>query len=102
MLATPAVMPAASVGETADMAGLAARSTAGDSSCTGTVFENGTTDLSRTPRFRRNLPRRARPRLSSQGGLRVEQPLGLLLQKHPQTIDADGGSDGNVDQVQGG
>jgi len=48
LLATPAVMPADSVGETADMAGLAARSTAGDSSCTGTVFKNGTTDLSRT------------------------------------------------------
>ena len=46
MLATPAVMPAASVGETAGMAGLATRSTAGDSSCTGTVFVNGTTDLS--------------------------------------------------------
>jgi len=49
LLATPAVVPAASVGETADMAGLAARSTAGDSSCTGTVFEYGTTDLSRAP-----------------------------------------------------
>ena len=41
-------MPADSVGETANMAGLAARSTAGDSSCTGTVFENGATDLPRT------------------------------------------------------
>jgi hypothetical protein len=37
LLATPAVMPALSVGETADMAGLAARSTAGYSSCTGTI-----------------------------------------------------------------
>jgi len=48
LLATPAVMPVDYVGETADMAGLAARSTPGDSSCTGTVFENGATDLPRT------------------------------------------------------
>ena len=46
-------MPAVSVGETADIAGLATRSTAGDSSCTGTIFGNGTTDLSHTPCRRR-------------------------------------------------
>jgi hypothetical protein len=55
-------MPAVSVGETADIAGLAARSTAGDSSCTGTIFGNGTADLSHTPlrvcqRFAARCPR---------------------------------------------
>src|SRR5450759_3660705 len=49
LLATPAVLPAASVGGTADIAGLATCSTAGESSRSATIRKSSSTGRRNTP-----------------------------------------------------